>query len=262
MKEQATVTRHQRSRGFNRAFTLIELLVVVAIIAILAALLLPALGRAKARALQTHCLDNMKQLCLGFMLYVDDNGDVMPANASDGAGWHQEDWVYWRTNLAAGEDNSHGVVVATLNLRDPTNLLRCPADTDNAGRIAAGFRYFYSYSANGQPDNDGMLSSWTTGSWVPFKFHNVIAPARKIMLAEEPAANTPVEMPPGFNSIIDDGRWDPPPANNIITMRHGYPGGKGQFGKGNTGWADGHAIIENYAVALDARNTDPTINPP
>ena len=97
---------------------------------------------------------------------------------------------------------------------------------------------------------------------MPFKYHSIIAPARKIMLVEEPVANTPAEMPPGFNSVIDDGRWDPPPADNIITMRHGYPGGTGQFGRGNTGWADGHAIMQNYAIALDPRNTDPSINPP
>ena len=123
--------------GATRGFTLIELLVVIAVIAILASLLLPSLARAKGKASQVVCLNNLRQWALGMHLYVAENDDFMPPEGAPNGISTQQGWyitlprligvkpyneMTWRTNAAIALDRSLWICPSNTNRSNGNNL--------------------------------------------------------------------------------------------------------------------------------------------
>ena len=155
----------------SAGFTLIELLVVIAIIAILAAMILPALARAKSSAHRTKCMSNLKQLEVALKLYVDDNRGLFPPRS---------DVIRWPAEL--------------LELYRNTNLLACPTDLQRgippASLGASNPKYFAdnslrSYLMNGWNDVFPTAITSTPAREFSMKESTVLKPSETVIWGEK-----------------------------------------------------------------------------
>ncbi len=233
-------------RTARAAFTLIELLVVVAIIAILAGMLLPALAKARAKAQSTACMNNARTLQLGMGLYADDHQERFANNL--GAGQTRTLRNSWANNVLNWEDspentNNAYLVDALLGRytgRTPA-VFRCPADN---ARCLLGLRN-RSFSLNSLVGDPGELTNKFNPSYVQFfKASDVPNPAGILTFLDE----HPDTLNDGFfmNRLEEAPKW-----GNLPASWHG--------GAASLAFVDGHVESHRWAVGGPGGTVRPNV---
>ncbi|MHC1762858.1 MAG: type II secretion system protein [Verrucomicrobiia bacterium] len=202
-----------RHAGVRSGFTLIELLVVIAIIAILASLLLPALGRAKQLASAVYCLNQMRQIGLAVMLYADEHQDTFP-RSQHSAFVHGEQ--PWGRAVASHLDG---------NAKDWTNLLttvyQCPKDRRPTP---------WSYGQNVYYELDPEWDDYTGSPQMWRRIGSVPRPSATILHSENASA---------ADHIMPHFWVNPTDTADVAKTRHGRTS--------NYTFVDGHGEAREFA---------------
>jgi len=159
--------RKLTNKSRRTAFTLVEVLVVIAIIAVIAALLMPALSKARERGLAMVCLNNTKQLALGLQLYTDDHDGMLPYNLVMAGSLYRTN-LNWVNNVMTWDLSADNTNLATIRqaslgayVSGSPAVYRCPSDRvlSSVQSTAGWDSRIRSYSMNALVGNAGSASS-------------------------------------------------------------------------------------------------------
>ncbi len=221
----------------GRAFTLIELLVVIAIIAILAAMLLPSLSRAKESGRRTACLNNLRQFNLSSQMYADDNDGRYPPR-SNVARWPTQLEPIYRT-LSMLRCPSDGQNPKTL----PSDPNRYPADAAPRSYIINGWNDFF-FVSTGNPD---------VGSYdgLSLRDNSVLHPSETVAFGEKETESTHYYM-----DFLERDPSSGVEGNDVSELEQGRHSGKGPKGGGGSNYAmaDGSATFLKVNRCLSPLN--------